>query len=103
LSRCATLERELASHAPAARSRIVSHHLRREEGALLFRPDGSATRKDWARALVEVLPPIILAAVAAGLDGVDGVVGWRLGVVYVVVAFVVWWSLVLRFTPWRRV
>jgi hypothetical protein len=67
-----------------------------------FGLDGSATRKDSAHAGVEVLPPSILAAVAAGLDGVDGVVGWGRGVVYLMVAFAVWSLLVFRFAPWRR-
>ena len=67
-----------------------------------FGLDGSATRIDWVHAAVEVLPPIVVAALVGHLDGVGGALGWGLQVVYLAVAWIAWSQLVLLFAPWRR-
>jgi hypothetical protein len=48
------------------------------------------------------VPPVLVAAIAARLDGVGGLVGWVLSVVYLVAAFAAWWILIMRLAPWRR-
>lgn len=67
-----------------------------------FGLDGSATRMDWLHAAVEVLPPFVVAALVGHLDGVDGVLGWGLQMVYLAVAWIAWSQLVLLFAPWKR-
>jgi uncharacterized membrane protein YecN with MAPEG domain len=67
-----------------------------------FGLDGSASASDWAHSAVEVVPPVLVAAIAARLDGVGGLVGWVLSVVYLVAASAAWWILIMRLAPWRR-
>ena len=67
-----------------------------------FGLDGSGTRQDWVRAAVEAAPPLVMATVAAELDGVEGVESYGLWLVYGVVAWTAWLALVVRFAPWLR-
>jgi len=77
--------------------------MRRMRKALAyFGLDGSATRLDWLRSAVEVVPPLVVAVLADRLDGVGGLAGWGLGALYFVVALTVWWLLVVQRAPWRR-
>lgn len=64
--------------------------------------DGSHTQNEWARAIVAVLPPLLLAAAVTSLDGVQGLTGWFLNVVYLTFAFALWLPLVARSLPPAR-
>ena len=64
--------------------------------------DGSHHRNDWTRAIVAVLPPLLLAAAVAFLDGVQGLTGWCLHVVYLTFAFALWLPLATRLPPSAR-
>jgi hypothetical protein len=67
-----------------------------------FGLDGSSTRQDWGRASVEVLPPIVVSTLVAWLDGIGGLAGWAVWALCSVLAWVLWWPLIVRLAPWRR-
>ncbi len=67
-----------------------------------FGLDGSATKRDWVRAAVEVLPPLVASTLAVELVGAGGLTGWGLWLLFGVLAWVLWWPLVVLLAPWRR-
>lgn len=64
--------------------------------------DGSHAPNDWARALVAVLPPLLVAAAVSFIDGVQGFKGWCLNVVYLTLVFALWLPLAARLRPSAR-
>jgi len=67
-----------------------------------FGLDGFVPRQEWVHATVEAAPPLVMATVAAELDGVEGVESYGLWLVYVAAGWTAWSLLVARFAPWLR-
>jgi hypothetical protein len=67
-----------------------------------FGLDGTATRQDWARSACEVVPPLLVGAVLTVLVGAGGVAGWALGLLFAIVAGVVWMLVLQWLAPRRR-
>ena len=67
-----------------------------------FGLDGFVPRQEWVPATVEAAPPLVMATVAAELDGVEGVESYGLWLVDVAAGWTAWSLLVARFAPWLR-
>jgi hypothetical protein len=63
---------------------------------------GSSSRDHWKLALIFVLPPMIVATVISRAVGIQGVVGWGVGLVCLVALEMAWWLALAHSPIWRR-
>lgn len=62
----------------------------RQQLAAYFGVDGSMDAADWRFAVLDVAPPLLVALIVGDLDGVRGLGGFLITVVYLVVLRLAW-------------